>query len=556
MEKLDKTKITRREFMEKAGKTAAVFAVAGSIPSITGCAETSEQAYDILIKGGTIYDGVLSEPFVSDIGVKGDKIAAIGKLAGNAEKIIDATGLIVTPGFIDAHTHCDMTFKKLGTKRYLAYVMPSWKGNYNYTYQGVTTVVTGNCGYGYTDFDQWSGIVDSVGFGTNVYHLVPHGMIREELFGENQPAELTAKQLDAMKSRVAEEMEKGAVGMSTGLEYAPGLLSKTEELIELSKVVRRYGGLYTTHMRDESGKKNSREIPGVLESIGEAVEIGRRAEISVEISHLKIAAPIDNTKASQLLRLIEKARKDGLDILADQYPYAAGSTYLSILLPDEFKTSVGVKDTYKTKEGRAQVKKAIEEVFLYMGPEKTLITMYPEKESYEGKTIKDISEIEGRNPAESFVDMVCEDTAPMAVFFSQDINIVKALMPEEYIITASDGWTVPKDMTKPHPRVYGTFPKKLRKFVLDGKLMSLPMAIRSMTSMPAEKFNMKGRGKIAKDNYADIAMIDINTITDHATYKDPHQYSEGVVNLLVNGKLSIQNGTATGTRGGRALKRV
>ncbi|MBW2366026.1 MAG: amidohydrolase family protein, partial [Deltaproteobacteria bacterium] len=247
---------------------------------------------------------------------------------------------------------------------------------------------------------------------------------------------------------------------------------------------------------------------------------------SVEISHLKIAAPIDNTRASQLLRLIEKARKEGLDLFADQYPYAAGSTYLSILLPDEFKTSVGVKDTYKTKEGRTQIKKAIEEVFSYMGPEKTLITMYSEKESYEGKTVKDIAEIEGRNPSDSFVDMVCEDTAPMAVFFSQDINIVKALMPKEYIITASDGWTVPKDMTKPHPRVYGTFPKKLRKFVLDEKLMDLPMAIRSMTSMPAEKFNMKGRGKIAKDNYADIAMIDINTITDHATYKDPHQYSE------------------------------
>jgi N-acyl-D-aspartate/D-glutamate deacylase len=189
--------------------------------------QPTQQSFDIVIKGGTIYDGTLTKPYAADIGIQNDKIAAIGELSGKTKKTIDARGLAVMPGLIDVHTHCDLTFKKMGLKRYLAYVMPTWKGNYNYLYQGVTTVVTGNCGYGYSDTEHWHDIINSVKFGTNVYQLVPHGMIREELFGSNQPGELNAKQLDALKMRVAEEMEKGAIGMSTGLAYAPGYLAST-----------------------------------------------------------------------------------------------------------------------------------------------------------------------------------------------------------------------------------------------------------------------------------------------------------------------------------------
>ena len=517
--------------------------------------QQTEQIFDVMIKGGTIYDGTLAKPYGADIGIKDDKIAAIGELSGKAVKTIDADGLTVMPGIIDVHTHCDLTFKNFGLTPDLAAQMPTLTGNHNYLYQGVTTVVTGNCGYGYTDTAHWHDLVDSVEFGTNVYQLVPHGMIREELFGNNQPQELTAGQLDEMKKRVAEEMEKGAIGMSTGLAYAPGYLATTAEVIELARVVRQYGGLYTSHIRDESGKINSDGKIGALASIEEAVEIGRYAEIPVEISHLKITAPINNVRAMQLLELLEGAREEGLDVTADQYPYDAGSTYLTYLLPDEFKTSTSVKNEYKSKSGRSEIRKAIEVVFDYLPPDKTLITMYEQKKSYEGQTVKEIAELETRSPSETYATMVCEEPAPMAVFFAQDINVVRELMPQDYIITASDGWTVPKDITQPHPRIYGTFPRKLKKFVLNEKLMDLSPAIRSMTSLPAEKFNLKGRGKIAAGYYADIAVVNLAKIADHATYQEPHQYAEGILHLLVNGKHSIENGKATGIRGGKAVKR-
>ena len=231
-------------------------------------------------------------------------------------------------------------------------------------------------------------------------------MIREELFGKNQPTELSSSQLEAMKNRVAEELDKGAIGLSVGLEYAPGLLSNTQELIELGKIVRQKGRLFTFHMRDESGTKLDGDKRGIFESIKEVAEVARRTEVPVEISHLKISAPFNDVTADQVLEMIAAARDEGLDVTADQYPYDAGSTFITILLPDKFKTSSSVRDEFKTKSGREEVKKAIRAVFQYLPPEKTLITMYPDKEEYEGKTLKEIAEIENRTAAEAFTEMV------------------------------------------------------------------------------------------------------------------------------------------------------
>ncbi len=548
--------MTRRIFVKKSIQTLAAANMACMLARPEQAMAKGKDGFDVIIKNGLVYDGTLNPPYLADIGIHKDRIKTIGNVAGEASKIIDARGLIVTPGFIDIHTHCDLTFKRTGIKRYLAYILPSWKGNYNYLYQGVTTVVSGNCGYGYTDTEKWLGMVDSVGFGTNVYHLAPHGMIREEMFGENQPGELSASQLDIMKGRIEEEMQKGAVGLSTGLEYAPGLLASTKELIELAKVAQKHGGLYTTHMRDESGTMTADGIPAVLASIGEAVEVCRRAEIPVEISHLKVAEPINNTKAQQVLAAVEMARQQGLPIMADQYPYAAGSTYITILLPDSMKTSDSIRAEFKTRTGRQEVARAIERVFDYLPPEKTLITMYPNKENYEGKTIKEIAALENRRASETYVEMVCEDQAPMGVFFAQNMDIVREFMREDYIVTASDGWTVPKGMTNPHPRVYGTFPRKLKKFVMQEKILDIGQAIYSMTSLPAEKFNMTNRGRLAENYFADVAVIDLHRLADKSTYKDPHHYATGVKHLFVNGVQSIENGKATGDRGGRALKRT
>lgn len=517
---------------------------------------TENIVYDILIKGGTVFNGTLSESKTVDIGIQGDRITDVGRLSGKAVKTIDASGLSVTPGFIDVHTHCDLTFQRLDEDRNRVTTTPSCKGNWNYLYQGVTTVVTGNCGYGFTDVNHWLDMVDSLEFGTNVYHLVPHGMIRQELFEDDQPGQLTAGQLESFKGRITEAMEMGAVGLSTGLAYAPGFAARREELIELAKVVAGYNGLYTSHIRSESGEMNDRGEVGVLAAIREAIEIGDRAELPVNISHLKILVPIGDTRARQILDVIEEARDKGLEVTADQYPYEAGSTHFLILLPDNFIKFGGIREEFNTGEGRSEIKKAIEAVFTHLPPEKILISMYRRNRQFEGKTLREVAELEGRSPSESYVEMVCDGEAPSGIFFHQDIEVVKEIMPQDYIMTGSDGWTVPKDMTRPHPRTYGTFPRKLKKFVFEEKVQSLIPAIRSMTSLPAEKFKLKDRGRIEKGYYADIAVIDFDQIRDRATYLDPHQYADGVQYLLVNGVLAIEGGKVTGHGGGRGIRRA
>jgi N-acyl-D-amino-acid deacylase len=256
-----------------------------------------------------------------------------------------------------------------------------------------------------------------------------------------------------------------------------------------------------------------------------------------------------------MLDMIAAARSEGLDVRADQYPYAAGSTMLFFLVPGPMKTSAGVKEAFKTKKGRAEIKKHIERQFTSFGPEKILITQFNENQAFEGLYLNEIADMMGTSPAEAFVELVCADEQPMAVFFSQEMEIVNALMAQGDLITVSDGWTVPKDLTAPHPRVYGTFPRKIRKFALDQKLVELTAAIHSMTGMSAAKFNIKDRGTIREGHFADIAVLDLNHLTDKATYKDPHQYATGIEYLFVNGKLAIDKKQATGCRAGIPIRR-
>ncbi len=550
------SKVSRRDILKSGAQAAGALVLSGALPAfMTSCSRPGKGVYDILIKGGLVCDGSTALLRRADIGIRQDRIIDIGMLSGSAARVIDAGHCIVTPGFIDVHTHCDETFKLSGIQRYLAYVLPSWKGNYNYLYQGVTTVVTGNCGSGYAHIDPWYAMLDSIGFGTNVYHLIPHGVVREELFGNDQPRQLSSKQLAMMKDRIAAEMEKGTVGMSTGLMYFPGFLTPTEEIIELCKVVRKHGGIYTSHIRDESGSRLPDGSIAVLASVKEALAIGERAEIPVEISHLKICAPFRDVNVEQILELIEKARLRGLEVHADQYPYEASSCEIPALLPNKFIGKGGLKDAYKTQAGRKEVQQAIEVIFSYLPPEKIYISMYKEQKAYEGKNLAEIAHREGVTPSDVYVRMACSDELPLGVYFEMRIDDVKKIMARDYILTGSDGWTVPKGFTKPHPRVYGTFPRKIRKYVLEEKVLSLPAAIRSMTSLPAEKFRIQARGKIDKGYYADIAVIDLEEITDRATYFDPHQYAQGIKYLVVNGVLAIDAGKATGERAGRTLRR-
>ncbi len=545
-------RLTRREFLRwsaLAGLGAALAVGAGQLPG----SSQDVLSHEILIKGGLVYDGSPSMPRVADVGIKGDRIVAIGDLTGNGAKVIDARDKIVTPGFIDVHTHVDRDFTEGGNLALLAYILPEWKGNYNYIYQGVTTVVSGNCGYGYTDTNAWFDQLRKLQFGTNVYHLAPHGEIRMELFGKQQPSELSPEQLERFKKRIAGEMEKGAVGFSTGLAYGPGNLASTEELIELAKVVKDYGGLYATHIRTYTSDPAPNGQPRILDGFNEAIEIGRSANIPVQLSHLQIqmGTRYPNVKPSQVLDTIERARREGLDVTADQYPYAAGLTLISALLPDKFKSDKGVLDGYKTPEGREEIKRAAQELFIDLPPEKILLL----DGDFAGKTLAEGAQIAQKDPVDAYVDLVTKDKSPNAIVFQQDMNYVKELAQRDYVFTASDGLTHVALAMKAHPRMYGTFTRKIRQFALEEQLMDLNTVIRSMTSLPAAKFRMRGRGRIADGYYADVAVVDLNTIADVSTYEKADVFSKGIQYLLVNGVLEMNNGQATGERGGKPLKR-
>ena len=530
----------------------AVLILAGGLSLLT-TACTSQENYDVLITDGTIYDGTKAEPRVADIGIKGDRIVAIGNLKGNALKTINATGYIVAPGFIDVHTHADLSFLFAGEQVSLASQVPEWKENHKWLHQGVTTVVTGNCGSGFADTSKWLGILDGLGFGNNVYHLAPYGAIREELFGKDLTQPLTREQIDAMKDRLAEEMGKGAIGLSVGLEYSPDYLATTEELIELAKVVKEYNGIYVTHIRNQTGMIYPDGRVGVLEAIKEAIEIGRQAAVPVHISHIQENAP-HSVNASQMLELIEQARKEGLDVTTDQHPYDVGLSPMTYRLPKKYVVSNQIRDEFKTLEGRRELKKAVEQDFTILGPEKIIIASLTSKE-IDGKSIQEIADTQGKEPADCFVDIATADGPPtFAYFYEISDKINRDIMPHDYVFTASDAF-LDLGSFKAHPRFYGTFPRKIRNYALDEKIITLNDAIRSMTSLPADKFKMKGRGYIKVGNFADIVVIDLKTIRELGTYQDPAQYPEGIIHVLVNGVVSIENGKSTGETGGRPLRR-
>lgn len=505
-------------------------------------------AYDVLIKGGLVYDGSKNKPTVNDIGMKGDKIVAIGKcLTGSAKKTIDAQGLTVTQGFIDVHNHTDlallMEIFSSGKKDDLSMINDDWRNNHNYATQGVTTIVTGLCGAGFWDTSQWLKLVDSQKFASNVYHLIPYGMLRFQLFGDNQPEKLTKEQLEKLKGMVEKEMQNGAVGLTVGLEYAPTCFTTTDELVEIAKVVNKYGGIYDAHIRDQTG-------PGELAAIKETIEIAKRANIPAHISHIQVNCPWGNVTSKQILNLIERAQTEGIDITADQHPYEAGYAVLSYRLPSKYKTGTGVNEKYKNPAGKAEMRKEIEKVFAFLPPEKISLTSGPEK--YLKKNLKEIAETEGKSPAEVYVDLSCMEPAPYALFFEINHNINREIMPRDYVFTASDGFTVFKPADSPHPRFFGCFPRKIKKYALEENLLSLQDAIRSMTFLPAKKFKLKGRGEIKIGNYADIAVLDLKNFKDNSTYAERGLYSEGVIYLMVNGTLEIDQGKLTGKRGGRS----
>jgi N-acyl-D-aspartate/D-glutamate deacylase len=502
-------------------------------------AEPKAPDTNVVFRNATIYDGTGNAPARGDVHVKGDRIAAVGKV-GKVEGAteIDATGLFICPGFIDLHTHCDSGLTgKTG------------RANKNYVAQGCTTVITGNCGSGPVDVGQFFKTLEDGGVGTNVIHLAPHNSIRNSAMGnENRPP--SAAELKKMEELVDRAMDDGAWGLATGLIYNPGTYAKTDEIVALAKVAARHGGLYASHIRNESA--------GLLDAIEEAVTIGRQAGCRVHISHIKASGKAVWGKSADAVALVEGHRKRGAEVTADQYPYVASSTSLrATLVPTKYregsnKDFVGrLDDPQIGPKLKADVEKALEG---RDGGKRIQVARYAPKPKWQGKTITAIAEAEGKEP----IDVVMEierNGGAQVVNFGMSEDDVRVYMKRPWVATASDGGVQTPGDTVPHPRSYGTFPRKIGYYAIQEKILPVEAAVRSATGLPADILKLTDRGYLKPGYFADLVVFDPEKFRDTATFDKPHQYAAGVKWVLVNGHAAVKEGKyQDAVLGGRVLR--
>ncbi len=497
-------------------------------------------AADVVIKSATIHDGTGKAGYIGDVAIAGDKIVGVGKFAiAGKVKEIDGTGLVVTPGYIDLHTHCDSG--DTGVTR------EGHRLNKCYLTQGVTTVVTGNCGSGPVDVKAFYAKLTKDGVGTNVAHLVPHNAVRSAVMkNENRPP--TDGELKKMESLVDAGMKDGAWGMATRLIYTPGTYSKTDELVALARIASKHHGIYASHIRHEDTR--------LLEAIEEALTIGREAKLPIHVSHIKASGKAAWGKSADAVSLIRKARASGQAVTADQYPYIASSTSLAAtLIPTRFRD--GDAKDYQARlidaEKGPQIRKAIEAAIGGRdGGKNIMIARYRPNPKWQGKSLKDIAEAEKKTVVD--VVMEIEKAGGSAVVnFGMSEDDVRIYMKEPWVATASDGSSqVPGDSV-PHPRSYGTFSRKIGRYSIRDGLIPLEQAIRSSSGLPADILGLKDRGYLKPGQFADVVVFDPKTFLDTATFEKPHQYSTGLSYLFVNGNLVIERGKCKDVLVGKAL---
>ncbi len=531
--------------------------------------------FDLVIKGGLVVDGTGNPWLRKDIGITNGKITRLGHITENSSATIDATGMIVSPGFIDLHNHSD--FSILAHPSAESYIM-----------QGVTTAVVGNCGLSLAPLNpnnlallkrylspflragsdygwEWRTLaefyekVERQGISLNLAPLVGQGTIRLAVKGFDSTGP-SAEEMNQMKKLLAQSLEGGAFGMSTGLIYPPGCYSSTEELIELASVLREYGAIYTTHMRNEGDR--------LIEALEEAIETAETNGIPIEISHHKAAGKSNWGKVNATLRLMKQARQRGVEVNYDVYPYIAGSTTITAILPT-WVLEGGTEEMLerlKGKETRESIKKEIIEGIMTgsnaikdAGWYGIFIAGCPSKKEYEGKSLEDILKETGRfdDPYEGLFDLFLEIEGNATIIeFMMDEDDVRTVMSSPLSSFVSDSWvTAPDAGGKPHPRAYGTFPRVLGKYVREEKLLTLEQAVRKMTSLPAMKIGLKRRGIFREGFWADVVIFDQAVIKDQATFDDPHQYPKGIEYVIVNGQVVVDHGRLTSVRPGKILRR-
>ncbi len=496
---------------------------------------------DIIIKNGRILDGTGNSWIRADIAIKDGKILRLGHFDNiGSAKIIDAKGQIVAPGFIDVHTHIE------GDE----FVNPTAN---NFILDGVTTVVTGNCGSSNLDIKKYLWQIDSLKPSVNVATLIGHNDVRRAVMGRANRTP-TEEEMLKMEALVDRAMRDGAIGLSTGLIYIPGTYSQTDEIVRLAKVAAKYKGVYASHMRDEGDK--------VVQAIEEALLIGREANIPVEISHFKLSGQQNWGRSKETVALIAKARAEGIDVTIDQYPYTASSTSISTLLPDDVLADG--QDSIKARLQRPEVRKYVTDHILARLKKRKLkhlsyavVAFHRADTTLNGKSIEEINLLKGRKhkakmEAETVMDIMMAGGAS-AVFHGMGEEDIKRIMQYPFNMFASDASIRVWQQGSPHPRGYGTNARVLAKYVREGKVISLEEAVRRMTSLPAQKFGLKDRGLLREGFAADIVIFDENQVQDLSTYEKPHAYSKGFTHVIVNGQLVVENEQHLGTRSGKAL---
>lgn len=520
---------------------------------------------DILLRGGTVYDGLGNPGGCADVAITDDRIVAIGELEGwQGAQEVSVEGLCVAPAFIDIHTHADFSLNHHPEQ-------------ISVLYQGVGTQVGGNCGLtigliddskrflqeqrwlkphgvavNWRSMREYLQILDELGLGTNYVPLCGHGTLRKKVMGfDKHPP--TESELRAMQEETRQCMEAGAFGFTTGLEYVPSMYAETPEITALARVAGEYGGFYATHLRSEGDF--------LVESVEEAIQIAEQAQVPLQLSHHKAEGEANWGKVHQTLQRVSEAVKNGLDVMLDVYPYIAYQTSLAMIcLPDwalEGEPS-DVLQRIQTPSERARIIESMRaRLFDWT---RAIVGSLPPRRDLQGLTLLEVAKRLGKAPEEAVLDLLVMGGGHVGIaWFNMCEEDLQAVLTYPLTMIGSDGLGYDPQRhreERPHPRSYGTFPRVLGRYVREQGLLPLETAIFKMTGLPAVRLGLTDRGVLKPGAYADIVVFDFARIRDHATFADPHRLSEGVVHLLINGRWTLRDGQFTGMRAGRVLRKT
>jgi N-acyl-D-amino-acid deacylase len=519
--------------------TVAVFTWASSLAMAR--AQAAEPEFDIVLRNGRVVDGTGNPAVHADVAIKERKVAAIGRVGGKGKQEYDATGLVIAPGFIDVHTHAeDIDDQPLGE---------------NFLRMGVTTLMLGNCGGSALNIGEYFQKLEELTVSPNIATLVGHGTVRRRAMHGSFDRPPTDGDMAQMKAFVRQGMDEGAFGISTGLIYLPSVFAKTEEIIELAKVVSEYDGIYATHQRSESNE--------IFTSLDEIFRIAREGHVRAQISHLKLSGPANWGKANEVIAAIERARAAGLDITQDQYAYTASSTGLSQLIPEKVREGGREKfierlNVPETKAGVVEeMKKSLQK---RQSPDYSyaVIAGFKLDPTYNGlNVVEATAKLWGADSIDDQIETILEiekHGGASAVFHGMSEADLEVFMKHPNTMFASDSGVRRYQQDVPHPRGYGNAARILAQYVREKKVLRLEDAIRRMTSLPARTFRLKDRGELRGGAWADIVVFAPELVSDPSTYKDPHHYATGMKYVFVNGTLVVENDLHNGARPGMILR--